>query len=311
MNEMNEMISELSRQVQECMAFYSNELSMRDLRISALEKDVAELKILLLNTPSTLVQQSEHTFDHKEKAYNKDVDDKALDSLSNLFHTNTSDIINNTTYPHSRLLKKLQKSFKKLQFYVEPGMSYVQRKSIFTKKTIGKEAIYTTGFWSSKEHLFVDHTKTSVVFKMTPIYYFEVTLRDISNPQTFSNLVVSMGVSETNLNLPSCKNHVGWIEGGVGMHSDDGKIFNMKGRGDDMAGRFNDGEVMGCGYLADKKMIFFTKNGYYLLAVSYERKKFRPTIVCDGMGEIEVNWGLRKFEFDFENIPEKIIEANL
>ncbi|ELP90910.1 hypothetical protein EIN_360730 [Entamoeba invadens IP1] len=228
-----------------------------------------------------------------------------------MFHTNTCDIENHTTFTYTRLLKKLQKTFKKLQFYVEPEMSFVQQKSTFTKKTNGKEAIHSIGFWRSKEHVFVRHTKTSVVFERTPIYYFEVTLQEIVAKDVGRSMVVSMGVSETNLNLPICRNHVGWKEGAVGMHSDDGKMYNMKGTGENITERFKNGGVMGCGYLADKKMIFFTKNGHFLLAVSYDRRRFRPSIVCDGMGEIDVNWGLKKFEFDFDDIPEQNIESNI
>ena len=57
------------------------------------------------------------------------------------------------------------------------------------------------------------------------------------------------------------KKKKGWKQNSWGYHGDNGNAYNEKGYGTEYGPTYGDGDIIGCGYNALNKSIFFTKNG--------------------------------------------------
>nr|BAN40735.1 hypothetical protein [Entamoeba invadens]BAN41634.1 hypothetical protein [Entamoeba invadens]BAN42445.1 hypothetical protein [Entamoeba invadens] len=320
-----EMFQELSRQVQECMMYYNNALSQRDSRIEQLEEEVKVLKLEItqiktqLNTtavPQTPLPPSSRVPNFVNLTENSERESQALATIMQGWCAD-EELRKELPYSYSQILSQLRKTEKHLQFTPQSITllgSTVIKDDLFTKNTVGKQSFSPVLNWTDTNYIGVEREDSIVHLKMCNKYYFEVQLRHINNPNPIlfntpivKDLIVSIGVCDHRLVQNShsiCTNHVGWQPGCIGMHSDDGNLFNMAGAGNMLTGPFGENDVMGCGFLINKKMVFFTRNGSFLCAVPYNRKTIIPTFCMEGSGEVQVNWGQKKFRFQFNNLPD-------
>jgi hypothetical protein len=94
---------------------------------------------------------------------------------------------------------------------------------------------------------------------------------------------------------------VGWGEGAVGYHGDDGNIFVGNGMGRSFGPLYGKGDTIGCGIDWINDRIFFTKNGSMIGSVQNTFKQDESVHVAIGLrtpGEaIRVNFGQSRFVF--------------
>lgn len=130
------------------------------------------------------------------------------------------------------------------------------------------------------------------------IYYFEVKV--ISKGR---DGYIGVGLSADRIPLNRLP---GWDTNSFGYHGDDGNVFTDSGSGDKYGPTFTTGDVIGCCLNLTNRSIFFTKNGANL-GMAFDPSKvpnrpLYPTVGLQTPGEIvEVNFGQKTFEFDFEN----------
>lgn len=93
-----------------------------------------------------------------------------------------------------------------------------------------------------------------------------------------------------------------------------GKIYNNEreviGDGEEFGPLFEEKQIMGCGYIADKKEVFFTKNGVYLGVafknVSIPPCGFFPAVCIQSQNQsVQANFGVNKFVFDIEGFQQR------
>lgn len=140
------------------------------------------------------------------------------------------------------------------------------------------------------------------------IYYFEVKV--VSKGRD-GYIGVGLSAERVQLNrLP------GWDTNSFGYHGDDGNVFTDSGSGDKYGPTFTTGDVIGCCLNLTDRTIFFTKNGENL-GIAFDPSKvpiraLYPTVGLQTPGEIvEVNFGQKKFEFDFDGHVKSLRQKTL
>ncbi|EAL42864.1 SPRY domain containing protein [Entamoeba histolytica HM-1:IMSS-B] len=139
----------------------------------------------------------------------------------------------------------------------------------------------------------------------TPIFYYEVTILPTPSTHEVEEFVVSIGlVSERT--YPEDR-QVGWEDGGIGVHSDDGKLFNQNGTGVNFTEPFNSGETLGVGFIPRSYQVFFTKNGKKIKnSITVKYQKMYPAMGFSTAYAVEVNFGHKPFIFDLLEEIDKI-----
>ena len=87
------------------------------------------------------------------------------------------------------------------------------------------------------------------------VAYYEVTIEKAGA----SPLGVGVGLAP--LGYPLEAKMVGWVQGSVGYHGDDGKLYHNTGQGSDFHNRFGEGDTVGCGIVVRTRDVFYTLNG--------------------------------------------------
>ncbi|ELP91136.1 hypothetical protein EIN_270220 [Entamoeba invadens IP1] len=99
--------------------------------------------------------------------------------------------------------------------------------------------------------------------------------------------------------------HVGWTDGSVGYHGDDGYLFKGDGNGKKYGPAFgvtkNKTNVVGCAYDITNQTVFFTFNGKALKRIKFETEEnIDAVIVLENFKTIKINQGEEKFVFNVE-----------
>jgi hypothetical protein len=138
--------------------------------------------------------------------------------------------------------------------------------------------------------------------------YFEVEVLEVGcSPDTQSSGVACVAIGLAPGGYPSdCL--PGWLEGSVGYHGDDGRLYLEQDNGGQPFGPLVvKGDIVGCGIDSVNQRVFFTRNGLFLKeAVSGDwvgRQPYYPTVGVGGDsgggGEVvRVNFGSRRFAYD-------------
>jgi len=94
----------------------------------------------------------------------------------------------------------------------------------------------------------------------------------------------------------------GWEPNSYAYHGYDGRRYVDSERGEQYAPRFGTGDVIGCGLLAERREIFFTKNGAHLgIAFVDITTVVYPTVGLHSPGEkVSFNFGSAPFLFDVQ-----------
>lgn len=141
------------------------------------------------------------------------------------------------------------------------------------------------------------------------IYYYEVKI--ISEKKGSPEIGIGFcgfadNVSKTDI-MP------GWKINSWGYHGDNGNSYNEKGYGTEYGPTYGDGDVIGCGYNAINKSIFFTKNGenlgYINGMVWNKHLKLYPMIGMNE-GKIKVNFGNEKFMYNIEDNYHELLKSS-
>ncbi|KAJ1559897.1 hypothetical protein HK096_010732, partial [Nowakowskiella sp. JEL0078] len=124
--------------------------------------------------------------------------------------------------------------------------------------------------------------------------YYEVTILELSfNPQT----VVSVGLATKP--YPPFR-MVGWNKYSIGIHSDDGRLFeNDKFGGRSFTGPFSKSQTIGCGYDEISGRVFFTIDGAFIAEATKKpsRHPYHACIAADGKAVLSFNFGKQPFMF--------------
>ncbi|KAJ1559620.1 hypothetical protein HK096_011614 [Nowakowskiella sp. JEL0078] len=155
---------------------------------------------------------------------------------------------------------------------------------------------------SLKPLLRLDHNRIDLTGKVgdkldyKACVYYEVTIKEMSfNPLT----VISVGFATAN--YPPFR-LVGWNKYSIGIHSDDGRVFeNDKFGGRTFTGPFSAGQTVGCGYDPKSGRVFFTLNGVNIGEASKNpaRHPYHACVGADGKAKLSVNFGEFPFVFKF------------
>jgi len=132
------------------------------------------------------------------------------------------------------------------------------------------------------------------------IYYYEMK---IISEHKKGALEIGIGFCGFPDNTSKTDIMPGWKINSWGYHGDNGNSYNEKGFGTDYGPTFGSGDVIGCGYNAINKSIFFTKNGvnlgYIVGTVWNKHIKLYPMIGMNE-GKVKVNFGHKKFMYNIE-----------
>ncbi len=150
-------------------------------------------------------------------------------------------------------------------------------------------------------------SETEVEIISSNVYYYEVTLLDIQNQESWDGECVSIGFGNKNTTFLS---HVGWYDGSVGFHSDDGTIrFN---EADNSVKAYTNvwgpGDVAGAGIIYVGKnefKPFFTFNGklVYMAGKTIQMKfPYFPMVGYDHSRSIELNFSSKPFKYDIKKL---------
>ena len=135
------------------------------------------------------------------------------------------------------------------------------------------------------------------------VYYFEVTIVDGGSRGS-----IAIGLADGSFAL---NRQPGWEPNSYGYHGYDGRRYADSERGEHFAPRFGTGDVVGCGLLAARREVFFTKNGQHLGVAFAEIApgRYYPTVGLHSPGEVvSLNFGGAPFTFDVDALA--VIEGD-
>ena len=135
------------------------------------------------------------------------------------------------------------------------------------------------------------------------MYYFEVTIVDGGSRGS-----IAIGLADGSFAL---NRQPGWEPNSYGYHGYDGRRYADSERGEHFAPRFGTGDVVGCGLLAARREVFFTKNGQHLGVAFAEIApgRYYPTVGLHSPGEVvSLNFGGAPFTFDVDALA--VIEGD-
>ena len=166
------------------------------------------------------------------------------------------------------------------------------------------------------------------VSQILPVYYWEIRTEKLDKPplptpppfSPFGRRVIAKNKPLTKKGRNSIgiihnryltSRQVGWDDCGAGFHTDDGKVFANEAYG---ASAFPHegciiGDVIGCGFYAPKKLVFFTRNGQFLLAPAVfntEKEDIRFGIGFWKNIKVHCNFGAQPFMYNIENARQDI-----
>ncbi|KAJ1976494.1 Protein ssh4 [Dimargaris verticillata] len=129
-----------------------------------------------------------------------------------------------------------------------------------------------------------------------PVYYFEVKL--MVKPEE-TNVAIGLA-TKPYPNWRLC----GWNKHSVGIHTDSGSLYhNSPFRATICGERCYEGDVIGCGYVPQEGLVFFTRNGLrYKTFLSNVYKTFFPAVSANGPCQLSINLGQRGFVFVEANV---------
>ncbi|CAM9656017.1 unnamed protein product, partial [Choristocarpus tenellus] len=123
--------------------------------------------------------------------------------------------------------------------------------------------------------------------------YFEVT---IVNPG--EKTMIGVGLADQD-HFPATKHMPGWIDHSYGYHGDDGRKFGP-GSTEGTWDKWQDGDVIGCGFDCQRSTIWYTRNGMLLGDgfTGVTETKLVPVVGFHSNGEsVRVNFGLAPFVY--------------
>ncbi|KAL7713421.1 B30.2/SPRY domain-containing protein [Entamoeba marina] len=133
----------------------------------------------------------------------------------------------------------------------------------------------------------------------TILYYeIEILPSPVTHLDQIDEFIVSFGLIEK-LSYPE-NHHIGWDDGSIGYHSDDGYLFHENGGGERFGPTFNSGDVVGVGFIPRERVIFFTNNGTIIKNrfIKVTSDVWYPAIGFSTAYSVQVNFGKKPFTFN-------------
>ncbi|KAL7716692.1 hypothetical protein QTN25_005985 [Entamoeba marina] len=315
MSDINNAVLSLSEQFQEQFLYFEQKFKERDNQVELLEKrlnekhnEIQELKTTvaylsdvvnyLRNSVSQQqVTSSTNIFETKSKEQSRyeENENTALATIMENYNINTS-LQKQGSESWQELLKRLQwQPNDTLKFPSSDVFSVLN--DIIAYHATGISICLSSAPWTQQPHLnFYYCGNDERILMETNIYYYEATL--LFDPKiVLRKQIVSIGLIN-NVDY-IINNHVGWRNGTIGIHSDDGKLFNSSGVGSFLLDTLNKGDVIGVGWDVKALKIFFTKNGKLVYTGSSNQIQYYPAIGVEGVGQcVMVNFGDKPFMFD-------------
>lgn len=180
----------------------------------------------------------------------------------------------------------------------------------------------TTGILKQKEDKKTTTLMTNLPINLDDqgsIFYYEVTLRlmKVNDAKTtfVKNLIIGMCSSDQkkDKHLGSGKNSYGYQSNGKLFHNEKDSNAAKEEYGPQLVyadQEFDVKDTIGCGYLVDKKEMFFTKNGEFIEIafkdVDIPKEGFYPAVCFQSISHsISANFGQQKFMFDLEGFRQR------
>jgi hypothetical protein len=135
------------------------------------------------------------------------------------------------------------------------------------------------------------------------IGYYELRLDDLGAEQ-----ILGLGLARNNY----VEAMPGWRKGSIGVHADDGKIFNGCGFGSPLTIPWILGDIVGCGIDFLRRRAIFTRNGVLLGSYALRQTEgLYATVGSRTLGErVTVNFGKKPFVFDIIQYQKELREAD-
>lgn len=129
-----------------------------------------------------------------------------------------------------------------------------------------------------------------------PIGYFEAQVVDGGRDG-----YISVGLMNRRTKLDKL---VGWSEGAVGYHGDDGNLFTGNGMGRPFGPTYSKGDIVGCGIDWINGVVFFTKNGAIIGNTPQKYQTDEQVFAAVGLRTpnetFRLNFGKQRFRFDLD-----------
>ena len=150
-------------------------------------------------------------------------------------------------------------------------------------------------------------SESDVEILLSNVYYYEVTLLNKQNINSYTGECISIGFGHKYTNF---SNHVGWSNDSIGFHSDDGTIrYNQTGHSiKPHSNIWKPNDVIGAGVIyVNKNEIkpFFTINGklIYMMGKTIKMKfPYFPMIGYDHSHSFETNFSTKPFVYNIKKI---------
>jgi len=135
------------------------------------------------------------------------------------------------------------------------------------------------------------------------IYYWEIEVEKQPFRGPWYDSCISIGFGKLGT---SVLNQVGWSNGTIGYHSDDGYVFFENKKVGNFYEPWTAGDIIGAGMIFNKNEkidIFFTKNGKMvklITNINMVKSIYFPILCIDSYYGVKVNFGEREFAFPID-----------
>ncbi|KAL7717757.1 B30.2/SPRY domain-containing protein [Entamoeba marina] len=157
------------------------------------------------------------------------------------------------------------------------------------------DLVFSSLFYNSCDDVKSMRIQTDVGVIELPdlIHYIEITVHDAC--------LMAFGLVDGNVYNMEDGNHIGWEDGSIGYHADDGNLFIEDGEGNTYGKAYGinkETNVIGCGHIKHSNLVFFTCNGKKFNSIEWNSECGYAAISIESPITIDVNYGNSPFKFD-------------
>ncbi|ELP92876.1 hypothetical protein EIN_508770 [Entamoeba invadens IP1] len=202
---------------------------------------------------------------------------------------------------------KMHKFISTSQRVVIQGNEIVRRKEVSDEEY---DVLLSLDFFnkstSDNKMRYIDLQQPNTINSIEKVAYFEIAVTGFS--------WCSVGLLDTNECEEYRDSQIGWLEGSIGFHSDDGTIYIGTGTGDfetniqygEKAGETN---IIGVGVEKitenNRNTVFFTCNGNIVFQTHFDANHIDAAIGLNIFNKITINYGETPFKFDLNKLKKE------
>ncbi|KAL7712106.1 B30.2/SPRY domain-containing protein [Entamoeba marina] len=302
MNDADIAIAQLGEAFQQQFMYFNHQMDQKDQRLEALENTIEQLaqKDKRIEALEVAVERLSRQLtavqcELEDIKQSKEIKESvALSSISEEYKINTP-LEKSESETWRGLLGKLKNVPFHLHTFVSSGCVEKNGNTFHKRTTQNIILIQMKRVWTQQPNLAIYRYLDSCAILESDYYYYEATILPSDAYYNYPN-IVSVGLIMND--KYSSGSHVGWRDGSVAIHSDDGKLFNSRGSGEGPGYPFGPSDVVGCGWNWKTGMVFFTINGQLIHNIKTSSEQYIPAIGLERVGPLEINSGDKPFVFD-------------